>query len=148
MTRNLCLASVGVAVLLLSAVYAQVPAPAPAQPPTPGSVEDVRAFADGLESCKTGKVATAHPLMKSFVIEHTVTGDKDATCGYVQTMPGKMTMECKFTASGRKLMAAELRASVAGGPMRGGTSMAQPEWAKECEIVTASGTRSPMVRIK
>jgi hypothetical protein len=146
MTRNLCLVSVGVAVILLSAVHAQVPAPAPAQPPTPGSVEDVRTFADALESCKTGKVATAHPLMKSFVIEHTVTGDKDAACGYVQTMPGKMTMECKFSASGRKLMAAELRASVAGGPMRGGTSMAQPEWAKECEIVTASGARSPMVK--
>jgi len=32
--------------------------------------------------------------------------------------------------------------------MRGGTSQAQPEWAKECDIVTASGARSPMVRVK
>jgi len=147
MTRRICLVFVVGAVCFASAVHAQAPPPA-AQAPTPGSADDVRTFADALETCKTGKVATPHPFMKSFVIEHTVTGDTDAACGYVQTMPGKMTMECKFTASGRKQMAAELRASVAGGPMRGGTSMAQPEWAKECEIVTASGARSPMVRIK
>lgn len=148
MTRRIRLLFVMGAVVLSVALHAQAPTPPAAQAPTPGSADEVRAFADSLEACKAGKVATAHPLMKSFVIEHTVSAEKDAACGYVQTMPGKMTMECKFSASGRKLMAAELRASAAGGPMRGGTSQAQPEWARECEIVTASGARSPMVRIK
>ena len=144
--RGCLLSAMGVAVFGI-AVHAQSQAPAP----TPNSPEQVGVFADALEACRAGKVATAHPLMKSFVIEHTITGAKGEkldACGYVQTMPGKMTMECAFSLENRKLMAAELRASAAGGPMRGGTSQAQPEWAKECEIVTASGARSPMVRIK
>jgi hypothetical protein len=56
-----------------------------------------------------------------------------------------MTMECAFSAAGRKAMAAEIRKLADGGSLTGGTSQAQPEWAKECEIVTASGARSPMV---
>lgn len=145
MTRSASLLAAAV-VLVSVALHAQ--APPPAQPPVPGTADDVRAFADSLDTCTLGKVATAHPLMKSFVIEHTIAGEKDKSCAYSQTMPGKMTMECKFSPAGRKLMAAELRVSVAGGPMRGGTSQAQPDWAKECELVTASGTRSPMVKIK
>lgn len=142
MTRTGSLWSGAVVVVMGAALYAQ----APAQPPVPAPADAVRAFADALDTCTAGKVATAHPLMRSFVVEHTIAGEKDASCGYSQTMPGKMTMECKFSAAGRKAMAGELRASVAGGPMRGGTSQAQPEWAKECEIVTASGTRSPMIK--
>jgi hypothetical protein len=142
MTRRIFQMCAASAVMLAGVVYAQTPAPVPAR------VEEVRAFADSLDACKAGKVATPHPLMKSFVIEHAVTGEKGAACSYSQTMPGKMTMECAFTPAGRKAMAADIRATAAGGPMRGGTSQAQPEWAKECELVTASGARSPMVRVK
>lgn len=143
MARRLCLFVIG-GVILAAVANAQSQAPVL----VPAPADQVVAFADALDACKTGKVATAHPLMKSFVIEHTITGEKESACAYSQTMPGKMTMECRFSPANRKLMAAELRASAAGGPMRGGTSQAQPEWARECEIVTASGARSPMVRIK
>lgn len=142
MTRRISEVCVVSAVMLAGVVYAQAPAPVPAP------VDAVRAFADSLEACEAGKVATAHPFMKSFVIEHAVTGEKAGACAYSQTMPGKMTMECAFTGAGRKAMAADIRATVAGGPMRGGTSQAQPEWAKECELVTVAGARSPMVRVK
>jgi hypothetical protein len=142
--RPRCVVSALAALTLAAGLHAQ----APASSPVPGSADDVRAFADSLVVCKSAKVATAHPLVGSFVIEHSIAGDKDATCAYAQTMPGKMTMECAFSPAARKLMAAELRATAAGGPMRGGTSQAQPEWARECELVTASGARTPMVRVK
>jgi hypothetical protein len=148
MIRRYSLLSTCVAVALVGVLQAQAPVPAPAAPPALATADEIRTFADSLEACKAGKAATAHPLMRSFVIEHTVTGEKDAACMYSQTMPGKMTMECAFSPKGRALMATEIRASAAGGPMRGGTSQAQPEWAKECELVTASGARSPMVRVK
>lgn len=135
------------AVVALTAV-SLAQAPTPAQAPVPGTPDDVRAFAGALETCTAAKVATPHPLMKSFTIEHTVVGAKDTACLYTQTMPGKMMMECGFSATGRKAMATDLRAALEGGALRGGTSQAQPEWAKECELVTASGARSPMVRIK
>lgn len=139
MSNRLILALAGVS-MAAAALSAQAP------PPTPASQADVIAFAASLEGCTAAKVATAHPLMRTFVVEHTVSGEKAGVCAYAQTMPAKMTMECGFSAAGRKAMAAELRSSVSGAPMRGGTSQAQPEWAKECEIVTASGARSPMVQ--
>lgn len=112
--------------------------------PTPAAPAQVRAFADGLDTCAAGKVATQHPLMTTFVVEHPVAGVKDGMCMYTQTMPAKMTMACAFSAAGRRAMAADIRATVGGGPMGGGTNRAMPAWAQECEIVTAAGARSPM----
>jgi hypothetical protein len=116
-----------------------------AQAPSSSTPAEIRVFADALDACKPAKASAPHLLMKAFVVEHTITGEKNALCAYSQTMPGKMTMECGFTAAGRKSMAAEIRKLADGGSMSGGTSQAQPDWAKECEIVTASGARSPMV---
>lgn len=121
-------------------------APVATARPTPGTPDQVAAFAASLDTCVPGKVATPHLLMKSFVVEHTVVGEAGNVCSYSQTMPGNMKMECAFSAAGRKAMAAELRNMASGGSMRGGTSQAQPAWANECEIVTASGSRSPLVQ--
>jgi hypothetical protein len=107
---------------------------------TPAEVE---AFAVALESCTAARAATPHPLMRSFVIEHAVDGEKDKACAYSQTMPGKMKMVCALSADGRKGLAAELRAMAAGGPMKGSTSAAGPAWMKECEIEMPDGKRIP-----
>lgn len=138
------LKTIGRAFVFLTVLMPVLPVALRAQAPSLGTPDQIRVFADALDACKAAKVATPHPLMRNFVIEHTVIGEKGAVCAYTQTMPAKMTMECGFTASGRKLMAAEIRKTAEGGAMSGGTSQAQPEWAKECEIVTASGSRSPM----
>jgi hypothetical protein len=114
--------------------------------PTLSSPDEITAFATALDACKAGTAATPHPLMRGFVIEHVVSGEKAGACAYSQSMPGKMKMECGFSAAGRKAMAAEIRNLAAGGAMRGGTSQTQPAWATECEIVTAAGSRSPMVQ--
>lgn len=107
---------------------------------TPAEVE---AFAAAVESCTPAKAATPHPLMQSFVIEHVVEGEKDKACAYSQTMPGKMKMFCAFSADGRKLFAADMRAMAAGDQMKGSTSAAGPAYMKECEIEMPDGKRIP-----
>lgn len=108
--------------------------------------EAVSTFATSLEACTKARAATAHPLMRTFVIEHTIAGEEDGRCSYTQTMPGRMTMQCKLSPEGRNGLAAEIRAMSEGGPLRGGSSVAAPEWMKACEIVTASGVRTPAVK--
>lgn len=130
------------AVIALAAVPVTPGVLAQAQTPAPPAA--VRAFADALAACTPATVSTTHPLMRTFVIEHTVAGQQAGRCRYDQTMPGKMRLECAFTPEGRQAMASEIRASAEGGPMSGGTSRTQPAWTSECEIVTASGTRTPM----
>lgn len=144
MTHTRCALGFVLAASLSVVVAAQQPS-APAAPAL-STPDQITAFASSLDACKPGKATTPHLLMKSFVIEHTVVGETNGACTYSQTMPGNMKMECSFSAAGRKAMAAELRNMATGGSMRGGTSQAQPEWAKECEIVTASGSRSPMAQ--
>jgi hypothetical protein len=112
---------------------------------TPRTQAEVEAFSTALESCSAAKVATPHPFVRTFVIEHTVAGEKDGTCDYRQTMPGKMTLICALSADGRKGLAAEMKAMAGGGPMRGSTSAAPVVWMRECEIETADGTRMPAV---
>lgn len=107
---------------------------------TPAEVE---AFAASLESCTAAKAATPHPLMGSFVIEHTIDGEKDGACAYSQTMPGKMKMFCTLSAEGRQSLAADLRSMAAGEPMKGSTSAPGPVWTKECEIEMPDGKRIP-----
>lgn len=114
--------------------------------PALSSPDEITAFATALDACKAGTANTPHPLMRTFVIEHVVSGEKAGACAYSQSMPGKMKMECGLSPAGRKAMAADIRNMATGGAMRGGTSQAQPAWAAECEIVTASGSRSPMVQ--
>lgn len=126
---------------LLACVVATGSALAAAQAlSTPAEVE---AFAAALESCTAAKAATPHPLMRSFVIEHAIDGEKDKACAYSQTMPGKMKMFCAFSAEGRKGFAADLRTMAEGGPMKGSTAAAGPAWMKECEIEMPDGKRIP-----
>jgi hypothetical protein len=108
---------------------------------TPAEVE---AFAASLGSCTAAKAATPHPLMRSFVIEHTIDGEKDGACAYSQTMPGKMKMFCTLSADGRESLATDLRTLATGGPMKGSTSAAGPVWTKECEIEMPDGKRIPV----
>jgi hypothetical protein len=129
----------GFATCLLTATMAAQDTAVPAI----ASPEEVAVFAAGLEACRAGKTATPHPLMKGFVVEHTVAGDQDGACAYQQTMPGKMTMLCALSPTGRRALAEDLRTASSGGPMRGSTRAAQPEWFKECEIQTPNGNRIP-----
>jgi hypothetical protein len=109
---------------------------------------ETAAFVAGLDACSAAKVRTPHPLMTSFIVEHTVLGTQADKCGYRQTMPGKMTMVCALTAEGRRSLAADLKMMTTGGRMSGGTSSAAPLWSKECEIELPDGKRIPVAQPK
>lgn len=118
---------------------AQTPAEPLANDP-PGAAD--RAFAEALVGCRPARHEGPHPFVKGFVIEHQISGETGGVCGYTQTMPGGMTMDCRLTADGRSSLAAEFR-ELAEGRMSGGTG-SQPGWTRECEIVTQDGKRMPM----
>lgn len=121
--------------------------PAQGTPPIqPSGTAEIAAFVEALNSCTEAKAATPHPLMRTFVIEHTIAGAKAAGCDYTQTMPGNMKMACMLSAEGRKALASEMSVYVKGGSMSGSTSAAQPVWFGECELETADGKRQPMAR--
>lgn len=120
-----------------------VQTPVPATQPS-GSAE-VEAFVKALDSCTPATAATPHLLMKSFTVQHTIAGPKDAGCDYTQTMPGNMKMVCMLSADGRKALAAEMSVYVKGGSISGSTSAAQPTWTTECQLESPTGQRSPMV---
>jgi len=113
-------------------------------PPAPG--EDPAAFADSLEACEPAVLKIPHPLVRPFIITHTVQGVQDGRCRYEQTMPSDLTMECAFSEEGRKAMAGEIRKLAGDTHLHGSTKGPQPVWAKECEIVTADGKRTPFGR--
>jgi len=113
-------------------------------PPAPG--QDPAAFADSLQACEPAVLRIPHPLVRPFITTHTVQGLQDERCRYEQTMPSDMTMECAFTEEGRKAMAEEIRKLAGDTHLHGSTKGPQPVWAKECEIVTADGKRTPFGR--
>jgi hypothetical protein len=115
------------------------PVAAPAES-APGAGE--RAFAEALIDCTVATHQSPHPFVKGFTIEHAIAVETDGRCGYRQTMPGEMRMECRLSVDGRAGLAAEFREQ-AEGRMSGGTG-AQPAWTSECEIVTKDGKRMPM----
>jgi len=106
------------------------------------------AFVAALETCAASKMRAPHPLMASFVVDHTILGEENGACGYTQTMPGKMTMVCALTPSGRKQLAADMKVMTSGGAMRAGTSQLQPGWFKECQIELPNGNRVPAGQTK
>ena len=133
MKRTKLCVGLGAAVIAVSAAAKQgVSSPA-----------ETSAFVAALETCTAATMRAPHPLMASFVVEHTISGDANGACGYRQTMPGKMNMVCALTPAGRKLLAADMKVLTAGGALRGGTNQSQPEWFKECEIELPSGKRVP-----
>ncbi len=103
---------------------------------------DLAPFAEAVASCRPASHSGPHPFMKGFTIEHTIRGEVDGACGYTQSMPGGMTMECALSDAGREGLAEEFRQQ-AEGRLSGGTSR-QPGWTRECEIVDNAGKRSPM----
>jgi len=131
--------------LTLSLVWA-LPTGATAVAQDVSTPAEVTAFIGHLDTCSPGTARTPHPLMTSFVVEHSVVGETDGTCGYRQTMPGNMTMVCALTPDGRKALAADLGAMAAGGALRGGTTRAPPVWMSECQIELQNGTRLPAVQ--
>lgn len=98
-----------------------------------------RAFAERVAACEAASHQSPHPFMRDFTIEHAVTGETDGTCGYTQSMPGGMRMECALSEAGREGLAAEFR-EMAEGRMSG-SSQEKKAWTGECEIVTADGKR-------
>ncbi|ODS64989.1 MAG: hypothetical protein ABS41_00880 [Arenimonas sp. SCN 70-307] len=98
-----------------------------------------RAFAERVAACEAASHQSPHPFMRDFAIEHAVTGETDGTCGYTQSMPGGMRMECALSEAGRDGLAAEFR-EMAEGRMSG-SSQEKKAWTGECEIVTADGKR-------
>jgi hypothetical protein len=132
-----------IAAFVLFAVAApQTPAP---PIPTVSSPTEITAFVDALNSCEAATAATPHPLMRSFTVEHTITGAQSSGCGYSQTMPGRMKMVCTLSADGRKTLAAEISVYAKGGSISGSTSGSQPVWFSECELEMPDGKRQPMV---
>ena len=107
------------------------------------SPAEASAFVAALDTCSASTMRAPHPLMASFVVDHTILGEENGACGYRQTMPGKMAMVCALTPSGRKLLAADMKVMTSGGALRGGTNQPQPGWFKECEIELSSGKRVP-----
>ena len=97
------------------------------------------AFAAALEACVPASHQSPHPFVRGFVIEHSISGMDDELCGYSQTMPGDMRMECKLDEPGRAGLAAEFR-ELAEGRMSGGTGE-QPAWTGSCEVLTPDGKR-------
>ncbi|KFL37760.1 hypothetical protein [Arenimonas donghaensis] len=139
--------------LRLTAALSLVPALALAEPPqaapaastdTPATeaAGDGLAFAASLEACVVASHQSPHPFVSGFVVEHAVSGIEGEHCGYSQTMPGGMRMECRLSQAGRNGLAAEFR-EVAAGRLAGGTAE-QAAWTRECDIITADGKRMPL----
>lgn len=140
---------IALALLLPVSAAASQPAAAPApaaepaaQPAAVPALADPAAFADALAACTAATHQAPHPFMKSFTIEHAITGESDGHCAYSQTMPGEMHMACRLTADGRAGLAEEFREQARG--RMSGSTKSQPAWTRECEIVTKDGKRTPM----
>lgn len=127
--------------LALAAAQETQPAPSTDTPATEAAADGL-AFAASLEACVVASHQSPHPFVSGFVVEHQISGIEDGHCGYSQTMPGDMRMECKLSEAGRHGLAAEFR-EMAAGRMSGGTGE-QPAWTRDCEIVTADGKRMPL----
>ena len=131
--------------MLLPALAIAGPARAPdaETPPAQSAAADPAAanlaFAAALEACVPASHQSPHPFVRDFVIEHSISGMDDQLCGYSQTMPGDMRMECKLDEPGRAGLAAEFR-ELAEGRMSGGTGE-QPAWTGGCEVLTPDGKR-------
>jgi len=130
-------------VALTAGIAAQQQAQTPQPPPATASVVEVDAFAKSLEACAPGAISTPHPLMKSFIVEHQISGATKDRCAYSQTMPGRMKMICALSGDGRKALGTDLRAMAAGSSLKGSTSGPAPVWMKECEIEMPDGKRIP-----
>lgn len=117
---------------------------APAATPAPSSPAEISTFVEALQTCTPAKAATPHPLMRGFIVEHTIAGPAADRCDYRQTMPGKMAMVCALSPEGRKAMASELSVYVKGGTMAGSTSSAKAAWTSECQLELPDGKRQPM----
>ena len=119
-------------------------AQAPAATPAPSSPAEISTFVEALQTCTPARAATPHPLMRGFIVEHTITGPAAERCDYRQTMPGKMAMVCAFSPEGRKAMASELSVYAKGGTVAGSTSSAKAGWSRECLLELPDGKRQPM----
>ena len=107
------------------------------------SLDDARAIADALDSCKPSHVETDHPVMPDFRISHDILGMQNGRCVYTQSMPNNMKMICSFTSSGRKDAARLMRETAESGHYSGGTSNI-PAFAKDCEVEMPNGYRVQM----
>lgn len=110
----------------------------------PSGTAEIAAFVEAIGTCTEAKAATPHPLMKSFTVEHTISGLQEAGCGYTQTMPGNMKIVCALSPEGRKALASEMSVYVKGGTIAGSTAAPLPTWWRECQLETADGKRSQM----
>ncbi|MGE0047112.1 MAG: hypothetical protein AB7J28_09670 [Hyphomonadaceae bacterium] len=115
-------------------------APAPAQE---GACEALAASLE--EGCAPASCTQPHPLMRNFTIEHRVTGEESGACAYAQTMPGNMTMQCRFSAEGRAELAAQLREAAQSQSFSFSTRDPEAEnyLTRECEIRDQAGRVIP-----
>jgi hypothetical protein len=79
--------------------------------------------------------------MRTFTIDHRVTGLEGERCGYTQSVPGDMSMTCRFTPEGRTEMA-ELILEMERGNLSGGTGQ-QSVLTRECEVRDRDGNVLP-----
>ncbi|MEZ5960813.1 MAG: hypothetical protein R3C30_10380 [Hyphomonadaceae bacterium] len=114
-----------------------------ASQPTPGAQASVScpAFADAMERCAPAACSQRHPFMRSFQIDHRVSGLEGDRCAYTQTMPGDMLMTCRFTPEGRAEMAGQIR-EMERGNLSGGTGR-DSAMTRECEVRDSNGVVIP-----
>ncbi|MBX3429152.1 MAG: hypothetical protein KF779_06200 [Hyphomonadaceae bacterium] len=99
------------------------------------------ALAEALRTCAPASCQQRHPFVGTFMIEHRITGMDGETCGYTQSMPGDMSMRCRFTPGGRSEMA-DLIVEMQRGNFSGGTGQ-QNVLTRECEVRDRDGNVLP-----
>ena len=129
------------AALALTVVAACAQTAASPQPASPTVAATCQALPDALRGCAPMTCGQPHPFVRSFTIEHRVVGPDGDRCGYSQTMPGEMTMTCRFTEAGRAEMAAQVEA-MERGSLSGGTGQ-QSAMTRDCEVRDSSGSVVP-----
>ncbi|MEZ6023834.1 MAG: hypothetical protein R3C16_10585 [Hyphomonadaceae bacterium] len=103
-------------------------------------------FSTALRACAPARCAHPHPLVPTFTIEHRIAGMEDGACAYTQTVPGDMTMRCRFSEAGRSEFAEEINAMVSGRQTTFSFSTSDPQdtvVTRECVVLDAAGREIP-----
>lgn len=131
-------------VLAVCVALGALAAPAFSQPDeAPAPAAECTALPEALRGCAPAACLQPHPFMRGFQITHRVIGADGEACAYTQTMPGDMTMSCRFSEDGRVEMAASIEEMLTTGAMSGSTSAPANAMTRECEIRGRDGAVIP-----
>lgn len=125
-------------IALVAALASLAPTPAASHitQPWPEVSADCSGLADALRNGAT--IVCLAPAERGFVAEHRFRCDDNAPCIYTRTLPGNLTVWCRFSQEGREAFAASVEAQ-ANGPISGAA-------ARECEVRDGEGAVVPWER--